>query len=147
MDSWLVMSGRWWPPVARAPLRARQKVQCFTYNGNEQEQYTVTIRQSGNSTGRKPRCIMSHGWNTTILTSEEDVLWLLLDLQGKCWLSRGHSQCRDSLVPSIDRDGLKGLHGPRSYSVNAGASTSFGQRRASLLAGEKKEPSSMTLSR
>ena len=80
---------------------------------------------------------MSHGWNTTILTSEEDVLWLLLDLEGKCWLSRGHSQCRDSLVPSIDRDGLKGLHGPRSYSVNAGASTSFGQRRASLLAGEE----------
>ena len=44
-----------------------------------------------------------------MLTSEENVLRLLVDLQGKRWLSRGHSQCRDGLVPSIDRDGLKGV--------------------------------------
>ena len=55
---------------------------------------------------------MSHGWNTTTLTSEEDVLRLLLDLQGKGWLSRGHSKCYNSLVPSIDRDGREQL--PRS---------------------------------
>ncbi len=52
---------------------------------------------------------MSHGWNTTMLISEGDVLRTLIDLRGKRWLSRGHSQCRDGLVPSIDRKELKGL--------------------------------------
>jgi hypothetical protein len=46
---------------------------------------------------------MPHRWNTTALTSEDDVLRTLLDLQGRRWLSRGHSCCYGALVPSIDR--------------------------------------------
>jgi hypothetical protein len=57
--------------------------------------------------GQKP--IVSHGWNTTTLTSEADVLQLLLEMQGSCWLSRGHSRCHESLVPSLDRDPFRGL--------------------------------------
>src|SRR5437870_5882466 len=52
---------------------------------------------------------MSHGWTTTTLELEEDVLHTLVDLQGRRWLSRGHSVCHDVLVPSIDRDALSGL--------------------------------------
>jgi FRG domain len=52
---------------------------------------------------------MPHGWDITELSSEEDVLGLIADLQGKSWLSRGHSRCHNGLVPSIDRGQLKGL--------------------------------------
>lgn len=47
---------------------------------------------------------MSSNWKETILTTEEKVLEVLADLQGKHWLSRGQSDCDYSLVPSIDRD-------------------------------------------
>jgi hypothetical protein len=52
---------------------------------------------------------MPHEWNTTTLTSEDEVLQELLDLQGKYWLTRGHSQCHQCLVPRIDRKPLDGL--------------------------------------
>lgn len=52
---------------------------------------------------------MSQGWNTTAPTSEDDVLGTLLDLQGSCWLSRGHARCHGALVPSIDRKACDGL--------------------------------------
>ena len=52
---------------------------------------------------------MSHGWNTTALTCEDDVLRKLLELQGSDWLSRGHSCCHGALVPSIDRKPLDRL--------------------------------------
>jgi len=52
---------------------------------------------------------MSHGWNTTTLTSEGDILRVLTDLQGKGWLTRGHSRSGHGLVPSIDRQPLDGF--------------------------------------
>jgi FRG domain-containing protein len=53
---------------------------------------------------------MSHDWPSTTLNSEDEVFKTLSDLQGRNrWLSRGHSQCYDGLVPSIDRGALKGL--------------------------------------
>jgi hypothetical protein len=52
---------------------------------------------------------MSHGWNTTALTSEDDVLRTFLHLQGRSWLSRGHSRCHGGLVPSIDRKPYDGI--------------------------------------
>lgn len=47
---------------------------------------------------------MPKDWNTTTLTSEDEVLQVLIDLQGKRWLSRGHKKCREKLIPSIDRE-------------------------------------------
>src|SRR5256885_3081601 len=52
---------------------------------------------------------MSRVWKTRTLTSEEDVLGTLLELQGKRWLSRGQSKAYKSLSPSIDRDKLADL--------------------------------------
>jgi hypothetical protein len=52
---------------------------------------------------------MPHGWPTTTLTSEVDVLRVLADLKGRRWLARGHSQCYNGLVPSIDRESLGAL--------------------------------------
>jgi len=46
---------------------------------------------------------MPTSWNTTTLSSENEVLQILLDLQGKRWLTRGHSKCHGALIPSIDR--------------------------------------------
>lgn len=46
---------------------------------------------------------MSHGWNTTTLTSEEQTLCVLGELQQKRWLCRGQSKPYGSLIPSIDR--------------------------------------------
>src|SRR5215218_3325311 len=45
---------------------------------------------------------MPHGWKSTTLNSESEALRVLVDLQGKSWTSRGHSQL-NRLVPSIDR--------------------------------------------
>src|SRR6266536_4009317 len=55
------------------------------------------------------KALMSHDWPRTALESEDDVLHVLADLQGKGWLSRGHQLCHASLVPSIDRGPLSGL--------------------------------------
>lgn len=55
---------------------------------------------------------MSHGWNTTTLDVEENVLRTLTDLQGKRWLSRGQSQCYGGLIPSIDRKPFSELSRP-----------------------------------
>ena len=55
---------------------------------------------------------MAHGWSTTVLDAEETVLSVLIDLQGRRWLSRGQSKCRDALMASIDRDPLSALPRP-----------------------------------
>jgi hypothetical protein len=52
---------------------------------------------------------MSHGWDTTTLTSEEQAVQVLADLLGKRWLCRGQSNCYECLTPSIDRGPLFGL--------------------------------------
>jgi len=46
---------------------------------------------------------MSHDWNTTPLTSEEQALELFADLRARRWLCRGQSRPYGGLVPSIDR--------------------------------------------
>lgn len=50
------------------------------------------------------------GWCWTELTSTDDALRALADLQGRAWLCRGQSKRHGSLVPSIDRDHLQGLN-------------------------------------
>jgi hypothetical protein len=55
---------------------------------------------------------MVHGWSTTVLDVEETALSALIDLQGRRWLSRGQSKCRDGLIASIDRDALSALPRP-----------------------------------
>ena len=50
---------------------------------------------------------MSHGWETTVLTSVEQTLDVLANLCGKRWLCRGQSERYRNLNPSIDRDKLK----------------------------------------
>jgi len=52
---------------------------------------------------------MSHGWKTTDLASDQEVLDILADLQGKRWLSRGQSRRYCGLVPSIDREPREGF--------------------------------------
>ncbi len=52
---------------------------------------------------------MLHSWNVTTLASETDALRVLTTLQGDSWLSLGHSQPFDRLVPAIDRGQLSGL--------------------------------------
>ena len=52
---------------------------------------------------------MSHYWKTTDLTDVQEVLDVLAHLQGERWLSRGQAKRYDGLVPSIDRDGRRGL--------------------------------------
>ena len=49
---------------------------------------------------------MSASWNSTTLTSKQDVLRMLTELHGRRWLSRGHSRQYGCLVPSIDRGEL-----------------------------------------
>src|SRR5438477_12005397 len=61
---------------------------------------------------RVPEVEMPHGWNTTTLDIEESVLRTLTDLQGRRWLSRGHSQCYCRSTPSIDRNSLSDLPRP-----------------------------------
>ena len=55
---------------------------------------------------------MAHGWSTTVLDTAETALSALIDLQGRRWLSRGQSKCRDALTASIDRDALGTLPRP-----------------------------------
>src|SRR3989442_531455 len=52
---------------------------------------------------------MSAKWKSTILKNVDEVFHALVDLQGRGWLSRGHSRCWKELLPSIDREPLKGL--------------------------------------
>jgi hypothetical protein len=52
---------------------------------------------------------MAPYWKTITLTSEAEVLDKLLELRGKQWLSRGHSEPHGALVPSIDRGDLANL--------------------------------------
>jgi hypothetical protein len=52
---------------------------------------------------------MSHGWNTTNLTSEAEAFYVLTELRGKQWLCRGQSKRYDGLVPSIDREPRQNL--------------------------------------
>jgi hypothetical protein len=66
------------------------------------------------STVRKPRSAKSsakspRGWTTTTLTTEQEVLDVLADLQGKSWMARGHSEARLTLTPSIDRGELRSV--------------------------------------
>src|SRR5206468_8252292 len=61
------------------------------------------LRQVGRVIG------MSHGWKTTDLASDQEVLDILADLQGKRWLSRGQSRRYCGLVPSIDREPREGF--------------------------------------
>lgn len=49
---------------------------------------------------------MSASWNSTTLTSKQDVLRTLTELHGQRWLSRGHSRQYGRIVPSIDRGEL-----------------------------------------
>ena len=51
-------------------------------------------------------------WISERLTSEPKVFDKLTELGGKRWLCRGHSECQESLAPSIDRDWLKGRPRP-----------------------------------
>jgi hypothetical protein len=46
---------------------------------------------------------MYHGWKTTKLESESEVLQKLSELRGKRWLCRGLSRHYGGLIPSIDR--------------------------------------------
>jgi hypothetical protein len=48
-------------------------------------------------------------WKVTTLTSEAEVFQALAELRGQWWLCRGQSKCYGSLLPTIDRDSLKGL--------------------------------------
>jgi len=48
-------------------------------------------------------------WETTRLSSVEDIFGALADLRGKNWLCRGQSRPHDSLLPSIDRDSLHSI--------------------------------------
>jgi FRG domain len=52
---------------------------------------------------------MSDVWNTKTLKSEEDVFSVLMELQGRRWLSRGQPRIYKSLRPSIDRGELADL--------------------------------------
>lgn len=52
---------------------------------------------------------MPHDWNTTTLDSAAEAEQKLIELQGKRWLCRGHSKERRELIPSIDRNSLKGF--------------------------------------
>jgi hypothetical protein len=52
---------------------------------------------------------MSRVWKSRTLKSEEEVLGVLLELQGKRWCNRGQPKHYDSLTPSIDRGKLADL--------------------------------------
>ena len=56
---------------------------------------------------KRPGPFNPHDWNTTTLHCETAVLQVLLELQGKRWLSRGQPQHWGGLVPSIDREPLE----------------------------------------
>jgi hypothetical protein len=87
---------------------------------------------------------MSHGWNTTALTSEDDVLQTFLHLQGRSWLGRGYSRCHGALVPRLIESRTTDSSGRRSSSVNAAAFISFDRRRVSFPVRESSSPSLMT---
>lgn len=48
---------------------------------------------------------MSLSWNSTTLSTIDDVLRVLAEQQNRSWLFRGHSKRYGSLIPSIDRNG------------------------------------------
>lgn len=48
-------------------------------------------------------------WNDSVLSSESEVLEVLLELKGKNWMCRGQSRNRKRLIPSIDREPLAHL--------------------------------------
>jgi hypothetical protein len=52
---------------------------------------------------------MVQNWNSTNLTSVDQVFAVLADLRGRLWLSRGQSRCFGSLFPTIDRGKLQAL--------------------------------------
>jgi hypothetical protein len=47
---------------------------------------------------------MPDRWTPTTLTSEEEVIHTLIELQGKRWQSRGQPNTYNNLIPSIDRE-------------------------------------------
>jgi len=52
---------------------------------------------------------MSHGWNTTTLTSEAEALHAFTELRGKRWVCRGQKKSYGGLLPSIDRGPMQNL--------------------------------------
>ena len=60
---------------------------------------------------------MSHNWESTCLTSVQQVLEVLAELKGKQWLCRGQSKLYDTLTPTIDRKCLAGLSRARKLSL------------------------------
>lgn len=52
---------------------------------------------------------MHMAWDTTELTTVDEVLAVLHDLDGRQWISRGHSNPFEALFPSIDRPPRQGL--------------------------------------
>src|ERR1700730_737483 len=60
---------------------------------------------------------MSSNWPTTTLSDVSVALDTLIDLRGKDWLSRGHSQTFKKLVPTIDRDKLQSISRPKKLAL------------------------------